>query len=150
MYKVIGLLIALAMFLAFPAVSFAQEEVEQEEIDQENETTQGAEAEASGGGNANATNQNQSCQIVAGGDGECDQSQSVVNQGDTVVSGRTHHDNGHNGDNGHGGGVGGGSVHSVTLARTGFDAWVLALIGGVSLAGGLGLLVAQRRGRLHG
>ena len=34
------------------------------------------------------------------------------------------------------------------LARTGFDAWVLALIGGVSVAGGLGLLAAQRRGRL--
>jgi hypothetical protein len=34
----------------------------------------------------------------------------------------------------------------VTLARTGFDAWVLALFGGLSLAGGLGLIAAQRRG----
>jgi LPXTG-motif cell wall-anchored protein len=47
-----------------------------------------------------------------------------------------------------GGGVGGG-VGGVTLARTGFDAWVLALIGGFSLAGGLGLFAAQRRGRLN-
>jgi len=30
----------------------------------------------------------------------------------------------------------------------GLDAWVLALLGGVALAGGLGLLAAQRRGRL--
>ena len=44
-------------------------------------------------------------------------------------------------------GVGGGGVQSVTLARTGFDAWVLALIGGLTLAGGIGLLAAQRRGR---
>jgi len=47
-----------------------------------------------------------------------------------------------------GGGVGGGGVQSVQLARTGFDAWMLALLGGLSLAGGLGLLVAQRRGRI--
>ncbi len=46
-----------------------------------------------------------------------------------------------------GGDVGGARVQSVTLARTGFDTWVLALIGGVSLAGGLGLLAAHRRGR---
>jgi LPXTG-motif cell wall-anchored protein len=36
----------------------------------------------------------------------------------------------------------------VTLARTGFDAWLLALVGGISILGGLGLLVGQRRGRL--
>ena len=34
------------------------------------------------------------------------------------------------------GGVGGG----VVLARTGFDAWVLALIGGVALLGGIAML----------
>jgi hypothetical protein len=38
-------------------------------------------------------------------------------------------------------------VSGVTLARTGFDAWILALAGGVALAGGLGLLMAGRRGR---
>jgi len=36
----------------------------------------------------------------------------------------------------------------VTLAGTGFDAWILTLTGGVALAGGLGLLAAQRRCRL--
>ncbi|HLL85822.1 MAG TPA: LPXTG cell wall anchor domain-containing protein [Thermoleophilaceae bacterium] len=36
----------------------------------------------------------------------------------------------------------------VSLARTGFDAWALALLGGLSVAGGIGLLAAQRRGRL--
>jgi len=41
---------------------------------------------------------------------------------------------------------GGGS----RLARTGFQAWVVALIGGVALAAGLGLLAAQRRGKLNG
>jgi hypothetical protein len=46
------------------------------------------------------------------------------------------------------GGIGGGS-QTVTLARTGFDAWILALLGGLSLAGGLGLLAAQRRGRTN-
>src|SRR5215210_1245772 len=47
-------------------------------------------------------------------------------------------------------GVGGGvaSVSNVGLARTGFDAWILALVGGVALAGGIGLLMAQRRGHL--
>ena len=49
-------------------------------------------------------------------------------------------------------GVGGASgvtsVSNVGLARTGFDAWILALVGGVALAGGLGVLAAQRRGRL--
>ena len=47
-----------------------------------------------------------------------------------------------------GGGVGGGGVQGVRLAVTGFDAWLLAVIGGLSLAGGLGLLAAQRRGRI--
>ena len=44
--------------------------------------------------------------------------------------------------------VASGGVGGVTLARTGFDAWALALLGGLSLAGGIGLLAAQRRGRL--
>jgi len=42
-------------------------------------------------------------------------------------------------------GVSGGGVRRVTLARTGFDAWILAAVGAVCAAGGLGLLVAQRR-----
>ena len=34
----------------------------------------------------------------------------------------------------------GGGVQGVTLARTGFDAWTLALLGGLLLVSGLGLL----------
>ncbi len=46
---------------------------------------------------------------------------------------------------GFGGGGGGGGV---SLARTGFDAWILALIGGAALAGGVGMLALRRRGVL--
>jgi LPXTG-motif cell wall-anchored protein len=101
---------------------------------------------------------------IAGRDAHSSQ---TIRQGDTINR-HTHnrfghgggHVNGHGGHNGHGG-VGGGNVTSfghggghgggvggVTLAATGADAWILALVGGVALAGGLGLLVAQRRGRL--
>ena len=37
-------------------------------------------------------------------------------------------------------------VRSVPLARTGSDAWLVVLLGGVSLAGGLGMVAARRRG----
>jgi len=33
----------------------------------------------------------------------------------------------------------------VTLARTGFDAWFLAFLGGLSLVGGVGVRAVQRR-----
>jgi LPXTG-motif cell wall-anchored protein len=39
-------------------------------------------------------------------------------------------------------------VSGVSLARTGFDAWILVVIGGVALAGGLGILTVQRRMQL--
>lgn len=41
------------------------------------------------------------------------------------------------------------AVREVTLARTGFDAWILFVVGGASVAGGLGLL-AVRRWNLRG
>jgi LPXTG-motif cell wall-anchored protein len=44
-------------------------------------------------------------------------------------------------------GVGSG-VRNVVLAHTGFDAWILVVIGGVALAGGLGILTVQRRRQL--
>jgi hypothetical protein len=46
-----------------------------------------------------------------------------------------------------GGGVAGGAlaVSGVPLARTGFDAWIFALLGGLILTGGIVLLAAQRR-----
>ena len=114
----------------------------------------GGDGGGASGGDGNAGNQAGVIQQNAGGDAnaEINQSQRFGDvDGDGDNDGRGHGDNNGNGHvRGHGGGVGGhgGGVGGVTLARTGFDAWVLALLGGVSLAGGLGLLAAQRRGRL--
>ena len=167
MTKVIGMLVALAMFCAMPALAFAGGEVEG---DQEAEIDSGAVVVGGGGddgdpyGDDNGNggdidvsddDRNAICQQIAGGDAHCNIDQSQNFGGDTHVT----HARGHGGhvSGGHvsgvggghvsGGGVGGG-VQSVSLARTGFDAWVLALLGGLSVAGGLGLLAAQRRGRL--
>ena len=157
MSKVLTLLLALALFAAIPAVASAQGTQPDGDGDivssgntQEGEIEQ--DAEAGRGGNAG----NQACLIQqnAGRDANaaCNQEQNF-RSGDVDVRGvgggdvdRFHGDD----DRVHGvggGGVGGG-VQSVTLARTGFEAWVLALLGGLSLAGGIGILAAQRRGRL--
>ena len=174
MTKVIGMLVALAMFCAMPAIAFAGGGEQDAEIDSGAEVVGGGNGEGdedgdngdgdgSGGdaqgGDGNAGNQACLIQQNAGRDAnaECNQEQ---NFGDTFVDndgdGVDDDDEDVEGDSDEsdvsvshgGGGVGGGEVQSVTLARTGFDAWVLALLGGVSLAGGLGLLAAQRRGRL--
>ena len=165
MSKVIALIAALALFAALPAVAAAQTEPGEggdtvsSGNTQDAEIEQGAQGGGDGagdgdghGGDGNAGNQAAICQQNAGGDANCaiDQSQ---NFGDADRDGNRDHVrhgvSGHGGGvGGHGGGVGGGGVQSVSLARTGFDAWVIALLGGVSLAGGLGLLAAQRRGRL--
>ena len=153
MTKTIGVLVALAMFCAIPGVAFAQIEVDPpvlsdtvgDEATQNNSTGQNADAD-----DGNAANQNATCQQISGGNSNCSinqsQEQNIV-RGDVGVGGDddgvSGDDDGVTGD----GGVGGG-VESVTLARTGFDAWVLALVGGLALAGGLALLVAQRRGRI--
>ncbi len=159
MSKVLTLLLALALFAAIPAVAGAQGTQPDGDGDvvssgntQEGEIEQ--DAEAGRGGNAG----NQACLIQqnAGRDANaaCNQEQNF-RSGDVDVRGvgggdvdRFHGDN----DRVHGvggvGGVGGGGVGGVTLARTGFDSWILAVLGGLSLAGGLGLLAAQRRGRL--
>ena len=88
--------------------------------------------DASGGDN-NQIQQGAQQNCTIGGDGECNQS---ITQNAQINSGG-----------------GGGTterrvqfVRNVPLARTGFDAWMVALLGGLSLAGGLGLLAAQRRG----
>ena len=82
----------------------------------------------------NATIQN--CNVVAGGDARCDQrnvTNQVINQGGGVGVARR-------------GRVGRVVVaRRVRLARTGFDAWTFGLLGGASLAGGLGLLARRRR-----
>jgi hypothetical protein len=159
MSKVLTLLVALAMFAAVPAVASAQGtppsgggDVVSSGNEQEGEIEQ--DAEAGSGGNAG----NQACLIQqnAGRDANaaCNQEQNFTTSQDTNNNGEgggdvDHVDHDKDGVTTHGvgGGVGGG-VQSVTLARTGFDAWVLALIGGLSVAGGLGLFAAQRRGRL--
>src|SRR5215218_10041077 len=165
MSKVLTLLVALAMFAAMPAMAIAHEENGHEENgdtsshnEQDGEIDQ--DAEAGSGGNAG----NQACLIQqnAGRDANaaCNQEQNFTTQNNVnrgVGAGdvdRVHDQNNDVERFGVGGadvtgvgGVGGGGVQSVTLARTGFDAWVLALIGGLTLAGGIGLLAAQRRGR---
>ena len=174
MSKVIGMLVALAMFCAMPAVAFAQESNDNVSSGntQNGEINQGAQGGSADGGDADGGSGddggdaqggdggeggdagNQACLIQqnAGDDAnaECEQEQNfggdtfVDNDGDGVDDDDEVH---HEGDV-HEGGVSHNSVQGVTLARTGFDAWVLALIGAFSLAGGIGLLVAQRRGRL--
>ena len=151
------LLLMVAVFaLAIPSVAFAQNEGRVNAPNLGRDATQTNSARNVGG---NVQQQNG----IAGRD--LNQSQTIrqgdtVNQGDRFVGrgGGNDFDNdnvGVGGGNvtsfGHGGGDvghGGGGVGGVTLARTGSDVWILALVGGVALAGGLGLLAAQRRGRL--
>ena len=159
MTKVIGMLVALAMFCAMPAVALAQDsggggnDNVASGNDQENNqdgTANGGDADGDGDG-GDAGVQQGSCQQNAGRDANCEINQSQDFEGDTFVDndgdGVDDDDevvHGHDDNNG----VDNNGVHSVNLARTGFDAWVLALIGGLTLAGGIGLLTAQRRGRL--
>jgi hypothetical protein len=184
MTKVIGMLVALAMFCAMPAVAFAGSSdnvssgnTQTGDIDQgaaggdstanggdggdgDGDGSGGDGGDAGSGDGGDAGNQAAICQQNAGGDATCDIDQSQNFGGDTFVDADgdgvdDDNEGDHDDVEGHGDdddddvhGVGGGDVENVTLARTGFDAWVLALIGGVSLAGGLGLLAAQRRGKL--
>ena len=189
MVKVIGMLVALAMFCAMPAVAFAGSS--NDNVSSGNTQTGGIDQGAAGGDSSagggdggsgsgggddgdgsgsggdggdagsgdggDAGNQAAICQQNAGDDATCEIDQSQNFGGDTFVDEDGDGDDDDSDVSGDGDddddvtsdGIGGG-VESVTLARTGFDAWVLALIGGVALAGGLGLLAAQRRGRLNG
>src|SRR5829696_1419870 len=150
MSKVLTLLLALALFAAIPAVAAAQGTTPSGDgdtvssgNDQDGDIDQ--DADAGPGGNAG----NQACLIQqnAGRDAN-----AACNQEQNFNSSTTVHRNGVGGgdvdrfddddndvDSVGVGGVGGGGVQSVTLARTGFDAWALALIGGLTLAGGIGL-----------
>jgi len=179
MVKVVGMLVALAMFCAMPAVAFAGSS-DGDNVGSGNTQTggidqgaAGGDSSAGGGGSGSggsddgdgdgggsggdagsgdggdAGNQAAICQQNAGGDANCSIDQSQSFGGDTFVGGDGDGDSDSSGhvNRDHDGVV---SVRNVTLARTGFDAWVLALVGGVAIAGGLGLLVAQRRGKLNG
>ncbi len=163
MSKVLGMLVALAIFVAVPGVALGQVSSGNEQ-----DANIGQNAEAGSGGNAG--NQAAIVQQNAGRDANATVNQSqnfqsggagVSGRGGGVVTGRFggDFDRGHvrardvGGGVVHERGVGvtrgvGGGVGGVTLARTGFDAWLLALLGGVALAGGIGILAAQRHGRL--
>jgi LPXTG-motif cell wall-anchored protein len=160
MSKVLGMLVALAIFAAVPAVAFGQDG---DTVSSGNSQEGEIEQSASAGSGGNAGNQGAIVQQNAGRDANAavNQSQNFSTGGANVHRGGGDFDNGHHRGvgGGHvsgttvhgvggGGGVGGG-VGGVTLARTGFDAWILALIGGAALAGGIGLLALQRRGRLN-
>ena len=159
MSKVLGMLVALALFGAMPAVAVAQGTSPSgggNTTSSGNTQTGDIDQDANAGSGGNAGNQACLIQQNAGRDANaaCNQTQNFnaqrsVTSGATsrgVTSGVT--SRGVTSGVTSGGVGGGGGVQAVTLARTGFDAWVLALIGGVSAAGGLGLLAAQRRGRL--
>ena len=159
MTKVIGMLVALAMFCAIPSIAFAGtslsegDDVVGGDIVQDG-TTGGSGGSSTGegdggdGGSGGDVNQQAAtCTQDAGDDANCEIDQSINGGGGGDDDGVSGDDDGGDSDNVTSGGVGGG-VEGVTLAQTGFDAWVLALVGGLALAGGLGLLVAQRRGRI--
>jgi hypothetical protein len=77
----------------------------------------------------------------AGGDVDCSNTSGSFN---TVGNG------GGAGDGGGGAGGGGAlAVGGVPLAKTGFNAWMFALLGGLFLAGGIALLAAQRPGGIR-
>ena len=175
MTKVIGMLVALAVFAAMPAVAFAGGDGNDniasgnEQSAEINQGAAGGDGGDGGGDGGDAGNQaavvqqnagddaNASIdqeQNFGGGDGDNDGNGDNDNDNDGFGGGDDDDNDGFGGgddddnDNVTSGGIGGGS-ESVTLARTGFDAWMLALLGGLSLAGGIGLLAAQRRGRLN-
>ncbi len=170
MVKVVGMLVALAMFCAMPAVAFAGSS-DGDNVGSGNTQTGGIDQGAAGGDSnasggsgsggdedgdgsggdggdgdsgdgGDAGNQAAICQQNAGDDANCEIDQSQSFGGDS-------NNNGVDDDNE---GVGGGnvdddddSVESVELARTGFDVGLLALFGGIALASGLALLIVQRR-----
>jgi hypothetical protein len=156
MKKLLGLLVAVVALAAIPSVAFAGNGPDR--VEGPCQRGGDCEQENSVEGNVSGNVAQQNC--IATGD--CTQSidqSRVTNVSRFGVGGRGH---GHGVTTGRfgvgGGGVGvtgvggvgggGGGVGGVTLARTGADAWILALIGGLAVAGGVGILAAQRRGRL--
>src|SRR5215211_2024838 len=143
MSKVLGMLVALAIFAAVPAVAFGQDNASH------NEQSGHIDQSASAGSGGNAGNQGAIVQQNAGRDANAavNQQQNFSTGGANVTGrGGDFRGHGHGGRNfGQGGGVG---VSGVGVASTGFEAWILALIGGAALAGGVGMLALRRRGVL--
>jgi hypothetical protein len=92
MLKLIGMLVALAMFCAMPALAFAQDEEVEQDVTQENETEQDADAtggegdDGSGGSGGVGADQNATCQQVAGEDADCEIDQSQNFEGDPLLT----------------------------------------------------------------
>jgi hypothetical protein len=172
MSKLLGMLVALALFAVLPAVAFGQDT-----ISSGNTQTGTINQSASAGAGGNAGNQAAIVQQNAGRDANAsvNQSQNFSTGGAVVTSptvtsapaavtsapvttrGVTTNRVGVQrvvpsvgvrsvGVPSAGVSTGGG-VSTVSLAHTGFDAWIVALIGVAALTGGIGLLAAQRRGR---
>jgi hypothetical protein len=157
MSKVIGMLAALAIFAAVPAVAFGQGTSPSgggNTVSSGNTQTGTLNQSASAGAGGNAGNQGAIVQQNAGRDANAavSQSQNFSTGGAAGVTSRgAGFRNRGVGVTSRGGGVvttSRGGVGGVVLARTGFEAWILALVGGAALAGGIGLLALQRRGRL--
>ena len=165
MTKVIGMLVALAMFCAMPAVAFAGTSVDTEDAGEggDVDVTGGS---AGSGGSGGSGDGGDADDDGDGGDGEggdggdggdaCGISQGAGEDanaecnfdgsGDTTNEGNTFVDadgDGVDDDNESDSDSDGGE--GVELARTGFDVGVLALFGGIALASGLALLIVQRR-----
>ena len=169
MVKVVGMLVALAMFCAMPAVAFAGGTSDSGNTT-DNQSGGGVAGDTSGGdggGGGSGVGGDGSSGDGDGGGGEgeggeggdggdggdfCGISQgagedanaecNLDGSGNTTNEGDTFVDadgDGVDDDNESDG------VESVDLARTGFDVGVLALFGGIALASGLALLLVQRR-----
>jgi LPXTG-motif cell wall-anchored protein len=188
MKKVLGLMVALVVFAAVPAIASAAASDQGCESSggQANgcetgggggggggggSTDSGSNASGNGGGGSFHDN-TQSQSVTAGPCSNISQQQAIghhiaqnsvqhnacVNR--TVVSGnisrgrgfvntnRGFTNRGVSGVSSVSGVSGNGGVQSVSLARTGFDAWIVALVGAGAMAGGLGLIAARRRGLL--
>jgi len=173
MVKVVGMLVALAMFCAMPAVAFAGSS-DGDNVGSGNTQTggidqgaAGGDSSAGGGGSGSggsddgdgggsggdagsgdggdAGNQAAICQQNAGDDANCEIDQSQSFDGDTFADSDGDGVDDDNEGNEDNDNGDDDSVESVELARTGFDVGLLALFGGIALASGLALLIVQRR-----
>ena len=165
--RITGMLIALALFGALPAVAMAQGTSPSGgggTVSSGNTQTGTLNQSASAGAGGNAGNQGAIVQQNAGRDANAsvNQTQNFSSGGfsgtSSVCCGNTYYNRGYSNryytprsyssnymrsypsySSSY------NRAYSAPLAYTGFEAWVLALVGGASIAGGLGMLAARRR-----
>ena len=167
MTKVIGMLVALAMFCAMPAVAFGGGDISNEDqgvggsVDVEaggggsggdgdggdaDGDGEGDGGDGEGGEGGDGGDGGDACGISQGAGEDANAECNFDGSGDTTNEGNTFVDadgDGVDDDNESDSDSDGGE--GVELARTGFDVGVLALFGGIALASGLALLIVQRR-----